>query len=145
VIAAGRPRGSIGRAPRGELSDSGEFSIGVERGVSAVRFDDRHPKSCRTYLGMSAWVFHRIVVLALLVPSGVVLAGCATSTAKPPSAPSDSASAGSCSSGYVAAQIGGDPKCLHNGQQCQQRWVSDYARYGFTCTKRNGKYELGTK
>ena len=41
---------------------------------------------------------------------------------------------GACSSGYVAAIVGGEPKCLHAGEFCSTAHEADYERYGFTCT-----------
>lgn len=93
---------------------------------------------------MSAWVSTRILVVALLVPVGFALTSCGKSVGNP-SVSSESASSGSCAPGSVAGQIGGDPKCLRKGGPCQGRWESDYERYGFKCTKSNGKYELDTK
>jgi hypothetical protein len=39
-----------------------------------------------------------------------------------------------CSSGYVTGVIGGQSKCLRNGEFCSSQYESDYERYGFTCT-----------
>jgi hypothetical protein len=83
----------------------------------------------------------RLTAIVLLIPSVIALAGCGPkSTAK--SSSTSQASSGSCSAGYVAGTIGGQPKCLQNGQQCQDGNASDYKKYGFTCTKNNGRYEL---
>jgi hypothetical protein len=90
---------------------------------------------------MCASVSSRIMVVAFLVPSAIALAGCGPSTGASSNS-SPSASAGSCSQGDVPAQIGGQPKCLQNGQQCQAQNASDYRKYGFVCTKNKGRYEL---
>src|SRR5438105_2975012 len=38
-----------------------------------------------------------------------------------------------CSAGYVSATIGGQPKCLRDGEFCSPQYEADYERYGFTC------------
>jgi hypothetical protein len=38
-----------------------------------------------------------------------------------------------CSSGFVSALVGGEPKCLHAGEFCSPAHATDYARYGFAC------------
>ena len=84
----------------------------------------------------------RVAVVALLLPSVFVLAACGPSKSTNSSNASSPASSGSCSAGYVSGQIGGRAKCLQNGQQCQEANASDYKKYGFSCTKSNGRYEL---
>jgi hypothetical protein len=91
---------------------------------------------------MSASVPYRVRVLGLLVTSTAVLAGCGHAA---PSVSPGTASAVNCPSGAVPGLIGGQPKCLESDQQCQQRWASDYSKYGFECRKNNGKFELTTK
>jgi len=47
----------------------------------------------------------------------------------------------SCSSSYVSAIVGGEPKCLRAGEFCSAGKEGDYRRYGFTCVAghlRNG-------
>lgn len=92
--------------------------------------------------GMSSSGSARVAVVALLLPSMLVLAGCGPSKSGKPASASSAASSGSCSAGYVSAKIGGQPKCLQNGQQCQDANSSDYKKYGFSCTKSGGRYEL---
>jgi hypothetical protein len=84
----------------------------------------------------------RLAAIALLIPSTIALAGCGPKSAAKSSSSSTTASSGSCAAGYVSGQIGGQPKCLQNGQQCQDANASDYKKYGFACTKNNGRYEL---
>jgi hypothetical protein len=50
-----------------------------------------------------------------------------------------------CSAGYATGTIGGQPKCLKAGQQCQQKQAADYGKYGFTCTKVGNRYQLNGK
>jgi hypothetical protein len=40
--------------------------------------------------------------------------------------------------------IGGEHKCLRNGEYCAHRYPSQYRRYGFSCTKTDdrGDYHL---
>ena len=52
---------------------------------------------------------------------------------------------GSCSSNFTSAKINGQTKCLQQGQQCQQAQSSSYKKYGFSCTKTNGRYQLSKK
>lgn len=80
----------------------------------------------------------RAAAIALLVPSAIALTGCSSKSATTPGGSSN----GSCAAGYVSGKIAGQPKCLQNGQQCQDANASDYKKYGFTCTKNNGRYEL---
>lgn len=42
----------------------------------------------------------------------------------------------------VKAQIGGKSVCLAKGQKCNHSYQGQYLRYGFTCTKRGGKWKL---
>ena len=36
-------------------------------------------------------------------------------------------------SGYVKGTVGGKTKCLHVGEACSRKHLSDYRRYGFVC------------
>lgn len=81
--------------------------------------------------------------LVLLVSSTIALVGCGHSSAK--SGSSSSGASGSCSTGYVSGTVAGQSKCLQNGQQCQEQNASDYKKYGFSCSKNNGRYELKKK
>jgi hypothetical protein len=47
-----------------------------------------------------------------------------------------------CGPGYANGVIGGQPKCLREGQQCQQAHVPDYTRYGFDCAKAGNVFQL---
>lgn len=47
-----------------------------------------------------------------------------------------------CSSGFVDAVIGGQPKCLHAGEFCSAQYESDYERYGFACV--SGRLQSGS-
>jgi len=48
-----------------------------------------------------------------------------------------------CRAGYTHAIIGGSHKCLHVGQLCAKRHVSQYRRYGFGCRRGgDGRYRL---
>ena len=49
-----------------------------------------------------------------------------------------------CSAGYVHAVIGGEQKCLRDGEFCAHRYARQYQRYGFSCTKTDdrGDYHL---
>lgn len=38
-----------------------------------------------------------------------------------------------CSSSYVSALIGGEPKCLRSGEFCSPSHAAEYPRYGFRC------------
>lgn len=90
--------------------------------------------------------FVRFLAVALMSFSALADAGCAShSSSGPPPPPAPLApteSAGTCSAGYVAGLIAGDPKCLQNGQQCQIKFASDYEKDGFSCTKVGHKYQL---
>ena len=102
---------------------------------------------------MSASVWPRMAVLALLVQSAVTIAGYGHSPPTPsispdsaqPSNSQDSSIAGSCVTGFVYAMVGDQSKCLTIGSRCQQQWASDYARYGFVCTKHNRMYTLNAR
>jgi len=87
----------------------------------------------------------RYAALVLLIPLTVVLVGCGHSASTTSGGSPSSASSGNCATGYVAGTVGGQSKCLQNGQQCQEQNASDYRKYGFTCTKNNGRYELKKK
>jgi hypothetical protein len=84
----------------------------------------------------------RLVATILVIPAAIGLAGCGAKSASSSTNSSQSASSGSCAGGYVSGKIAGQAKCLQNGQQCQQVNSSDYKKYGFTCAKTNGRYEL---
>ena len=49
-----------------------------------------------------------------------------------------------CSAGYVHAVIGGEQKCLRDGEFCAHRYARQYQRYGFSCTQADdrGDYHL---
>jgi hypothetical protein len=49
-----------------------------------------------------------------------------------------------CIAGYVHAVIGGEQKCLRDGEFCAHRYARQYQRYGFSCTKTDdrGDYHL---
>jgi hypothetical protein len=91
----------------------------------------------------------RYAAMALLIPSVIALAGCGHSSGSKSSSSSSgssgSSSSGKCAAGYVSGTIAGQAKCLQNGQQCQDSNSSDYKKYGFTCTKNSGRYELKKK
>lgn len=97
----------------------------------------------------------KLAVVTLALPMATVLAACghsssthsssSSSTTSAKSSSSSSASSGNCAAGFVSAQIAGQPKCLQNGQQCQDQNASDYKKYGFTCTKTNGREQLQKK
>jgi hypothetical protein len=40
------------------------------------------------------------------------------------------------------AQIGGKSVCLARGKKCDHHYEGQYARYGFTCVRRGGKWKL---
>jgi hypothetical protein len=82
--------------------------------------------------------------LVVLVSSTVALVGCGHSSSSKSGTSSGSAS-GKCATGYVSGTVAGQSKCLQNGQQCQDQNASDYKKYGFTCSKNNGRYELKKK
>jgi hypothetical protein len=80
-------------------------------------------------------MWHLRVWLAGLVAVGAILLASGTSTAAAPvgsSRASVAPAAALCSSGYVDAVIGGEPKCLRAGEFCK---VGDpeYHPYGFDC------------
>lgn len=51
-----------------------------------------------------------------------------------------------CAANFVSGTIGGQPKCLAAGQQCQQANSADYGKYGFSCVKAAGnRYQLSKK
>ena len=87
----------------------------------------------------------RYAALVLLIPSTAALVGCGHSSPTTSGGSSSGASSGNCAAGYVAGTVAGQSKCLQNGQQCQEQNASDYRKYGFTCTKNNGRYELKKK
>jgi hypothetical protein len=62
-----------------------------------------------------------LVVLATLVAAAAVPRG--------RSAPLQA----QCSSGFVAANVGGEPKCLRAGEFCSPAHEADYERAGFSC------------
>lgn len=47
-----------------------------------------------------------------------------------------------CAANYTQGTIGGQPKCLAAGQQCQQANAKDYTQYGFTCGKVGTRFQL---
>jgi hypothetical protein len=53
-------------------------------------------------------------------------------------APAD-AVAKSCSTGFKHAVINGAEKCLRRGQFCARAADGQYRRYGYRCTKRDGR------
>jgi hypothetical protein len=87
----------------------------------------------------------RYAALALFVPWAIGLASCSHPSSNVPGGSSSGSSSGACAAGYVAGTVGGQPKCLQNGQQCQPQNAADYRKYGFTCTKANGRYQLKPK
>lgn len=105
---------------------------------------------------MSRFLPVRFALVSLALPTAVTLAACghsgthastASSSSSRPSASATSAKAsgGNCAAGFVSGTIAGQAKCLQNGQQCQQENANDYKKYGFACTKTNGRYELQKK
>jgi hypothetical protein len=68
-------------------------------------------------------------LIAMLAMLGI--AGFATAPAS--GARQSHAAQASCSSGYVDAIIGGQEKCLRNGEFCSAQYETDYERYGFSC------------
>jgi hypothetical protein len=44
-----------------------------------------------------------------------------------------SAAAKSCPPGYVHGVIGGEQKCLQDGEFCSHEYARQYHRYGFNC------------
>jgi hypothetical protein len=69
------------------------------------------------------------------------LVGAAASGVAAAARPLDSAGS-LCSSSFVAAVVGGVPKCLRAGEFCSAAAEPDYEKYGFTCTA--GHLERGT-
>lgn len=67
--------------------------------------------------------------------SVAVTAACAALALVVAAAPTGSSAVrvATCSSGYVAAIVGGAPKCLRAGEFCSAAHEADYERYGFTC------------
>jgi hypothetical protein len=57
-------------------------------------------------------------------------------------APVHAVAAKTCSAGYTHAVIGGAQKCLRRGEFCAARYRSQYRRYGYTCSYRNGYWRL---
>jgi len=47
-----------------------------------------------------------------------------------------------CPPNFTQGTIGGVPKCLAAGQQCQQAHAADYTKYGFRCTLVGRRYQL---
>jgi hypothetical protein len=47
-----------------------------------------------------------------------------------------------CAPNFVTGSIGGQTKCLANGQLCQRAHAADYTRYGFTCTDVGNRFVL---
>jgi hypothetical protein len=87
----------------------------------------------------------RYAALVLFVPWAVALAGCGHPSPAATGGSSAGSSSGNCAAGFTAGTVGGESKCLQNGQQCQPQSNSDYRKYGFICTKNNGRYELKHK
>lgn len=81
----------------------------------------------------------RCFAMVLIIPATIGLAGCGGHSS---SSNSGSSSSGKCASGFVSGTVAGQSKCLQNGQQCQEQNASDYKKYGFSCTKKGGRYEL---
>ena len=50
-----------------------------------------------------------------------------------------------CAANYTSGVIGGQPKCLAAGQQCQQQSAADYTRYGFNCAKVGNRFQLSRR
>lgn len=102
---------------------------------------------------MPRYLSVRLALVSLALPTAVTLAACghssshASSSSRSSSSSSSSASSSSgiCAAGFTAAKIAGQPRCLQDGQQCQQENSSDYKKYGFECTKNNGRHELRKK
>jgi hypothetical protein len=47
-----------------------------------------------------------------------------------------------CSGKEVAATIGGAPKCLQAGQECQSKAAAQYPTYGFECVQSGNRWVL---
>jgi hypothetical protein len=75
----------------------------------------------------------------VLAASLLVISGCAGHEA--PAAPS-AVPNGACPPGQIAGSIGGQSKCLQEGQDCSQRYAVAYRQYGFICTRVNGRHAL---
>jgi hypothetical protein len=52
------------------------------------------------------------------------------------------ASAKTCPSGYTHAVIGGEQKCLHDGEYCSHAEAREYRHYHFQCERVGGVYRL---
>lgn len=72
------------------------------------------------------------------VPGAAALAAQASPQSTPQAQPFRAA----CSSSYVAAVIGGAPKCLRAGEFCSPSHAAEYPRYGFSCV--GGRLTGGT-
>jgi hypothetical protein len=80
--------------------------------------------------------------LALLVSCAAGVAVAAAILAPTSSGAGARNSVALCSSSYVGAIIGGESKCLRNGEFCSPSYASDYVRYGFACVA--GRLTTGT-
>ena len=96
----------------------------------------------------------RLALVALAVPTAALVGACGHSSSHSSASSSSSSStttsssssgSGNCAAGFVSGKVAGQQKCLQNGQQCQEQDASDYKKYGFDCTKQNGRYELKKK
>ena len=45
-----------------------------------------------------------------------------------------------CSGAYVHAVIGGEQKCLADGEFCSHEYANQYHRYGFNCVRYSSGY-----
>lgn len=50
-----------------------------------------------------------------------------------------------CPANFTSGVIGGQSKCLAQGQQCQQPNTGDYTHYGFDCVKAGNRYQLRSR
>jgi hypothetical protein len=84
-------------------------------------------------------VKHALIMSAVALAAVGSLAGCGSKSSH---ASGSSSSSSSCAAGFTSGKIDGQNKCLQPGQQCQQAEASQYKKYGFSCTKTNGRYAL---
>jgi hypothetical protein len=87
----------------------------------------------------------RVSVVTSLVLAAAALSGCGHPSKEWSSTALRTSTAGICTGGDVSSEIGGQHRCLEEGQRCQARWQSDYQKYRFQCTKSDGEYKLVAK
>lgn len=79
---------------------------------------------------------------AIAVALALAAAAPTAAPARPASPQMRAVAAKTCSAGYTHAVIGGAEKCLRRGEFCAKRYRSQYRRYGYTCSYRNGYWRL---